>query len=145
VEGLRIPRLQEDRPRTGELADETFAGADSADDASRRHALHDVLAIPRDKMAIVDDIAFALNQLPMQSAKRASPPAKSSQTYVFLDNCSKAGVPQQPIPGDLIHEKAFAAKHHLAETLALVLLDHALCTGNKRILPNRPLRLSIQP
>ena len=79
VEGLRIPRLQEDRPRTGELADETFAGADSADDASRSHALHNVLAIPRNKMPIVDDIAFALNQLPMQSAKSASPQPKSSK------------------------------------------------------------------
>src|SRR2546421_13091551 len=64
VEGLRIPRLQEDRPRTGELADKTFARSNSADDASRSDAFHDILAIPCDQIAIVDDIAFALNQLP---------------------------------------------------------------------------------
>ena len=63
AECLRVPGLHIDGPGTGELADQAFTGADSANDPSRRHALHDVFAVPRDKMAVVDDVAFPLDEL----------------------------------------------------------------------------------
>lgn len=63
VERLRIPCLHVDGPRPGELANQAFPGADSADDASGSDALHDVFAVPRHKMAVVDDVAFTLHKL----------------------------------------------------------------------------------
>ena len=55
----RIPRLHEDRPRTGELAHQPFARADAGDDTPARHALQDVLAIPGYEVAVVDDVFLA--------------------------------------------------------------------------------------
>ena len=59
----RIPSLHEDRPRAGKLADQAFSTADAGNDASARHALHHVLAVPGYEMAVVDDVLFAFDEL----------------------------------------------------------------------------------
>lgn len=65
-----VPRLHKYRPRSCEFADKTFPTADTGDDASASHALHDVFGVPGDQMAVVDDILFAFFELHVQSAKR---------------------------------------------------------------------------
>ena len=57
-ESGRVARLHEDGAGTGEFADEPLAGADTRDDAAARDALHDVLAVPGDEVAVVDDVFF---------------------------------------------------------------------------------------
>lgn len=66
------------------------------------------------------------------------------ETYIFLNNRTEAGVPQDPIPTDLIHEQPFPAEHHLAKPLTFVFLDHTLRTRNKRIFSYRPFTLPVQ-
>lgn len=51
-----IACLHEHSPRTSELAHKTFAGADTRDDSSACDALHDVFAVPRNEVTIIDDI-----------------------------------------------------------------------------------------
>ena len=59
----RIPRLDKYRPRPRKLTDQTLTGADPADDAPRSDAFHDVFAVPRDEVAVVDDVFFAVLEL----------------------------------------------------------------------------------
>ena len=58
-----IPSLHEYRPRARELADQAFATADAGNDASARHTLHHVLAVPGHEMAVVDNVLFAFHEL----------------------------------------------------------------------------------
>ena len=58
-ERSRIPRLQENSPGAGELAHQAFSGAHSADQATRSHALENILAGPGHQVAVIDDVAFA--------------------------------------------------------------------------------------
>ena len=44
----------------------------------------------------------------------------------------------------MINEQTFTGEQRLPEPLRLSLLCHTLCTRNKRILPNLPLRPAIQ-
>jgi len=60
----RIPRLHEYCARTGELADKTLAGCKIADNTTGRNTLQHVLAVPCNKMTVVDDILFSLAKLP---------------------------------------------------------------------------------
>lgn len=62
-ESLWIPRLHVNRPRTGKLAYQPFARRDARDDATRGDTLENVFAIPGNEVAIVDDVAFAFNEL----------------------------------------------------------------------------------
>ena len=59
----RIPRLHEDRPGAGELADQAFTTADAGDDSSTGHTLHHILAIPGNQMAVVEDVLLTLDEL----------------------------------------------------------------------------------
>lgn len=58
-ESLWISCLQEDRARAGEPTDQAFAGGQVGDQSAARRTLEDVLAIPRNEMAVVDNISFA--------------------------------------------------------------------------------------
>lgn len=62
-EGVQIPRLEVNSPRTLEFASKTFPRTQARNDATRRNTLHVVLAIPSYKMAIVNIILLALCQL----------------------------------------------------------------------------------
>ena len=62
-ESLRIPRLHVDRSGTGELAHQPFVGRHAGDDAAGRRALEDILAVPSDEVAVVDDIPFTFDEL----------------------------------------------------------------------------------
>jgi hypothetical protein len=59
----RIASLHEHSSRTDELAHKTFAGSQIADDTARCNSLERVLAVPRDKVTIVDDVFFAFAEL----------------------------------------------------------------------------------
>ena len=45
---------------TSELADQALASAEVADNATACHALEDIFAVPGDKVAVVDDVLFAI-------------------------------------------------------------------------------------
>nr|POE54327.1 hypothetical protein CFP56_41266 [Quercus suber] len=49
--------------RTGEFTDQTFSRAHVADDATAGDALDHVVGIPRDEVAVIDDVSLALGQL----------------------------------------------------------------------------------
>lgn len=55
-ERCQISRLYEHSPRSCKLAHQTFSRADTGDDTTARHALHDVFAVPGDEVAVVDDV-----------------------------------------------------------------------------------------
>ena len=59
----RIASLHEDSSRPHKLAHKAFAGSQIADNAARRNPLERVLAVPRDEMAVVDDVFFAFAEL----------------------------------------------------------------------------------
>ena len=62
-EFLGVPSLHKHRPRARKLADQAFATADAGNDASARHTLHHVLAVPGHEVAVVDDVLFAFHEL----------------------------------------------------------------------------------
>ena len=61
--GYRVASLHEDRTRPHKLAHKAFAGSQIADNAARRNPLERVLAVPRDEVAVVDDVLFAFAEL----------------------------------------------------------------------------------
>lgn len=61
--GSRIASLHKHGAGTREFAHQTFARAHVADDAATRHSFEDVVAVPRDQVAIVDDVFFAFPEL----------------------------------------------------------------------------------
>ena len=61
--GLCVAALQVHCSGTGELAHESFAGSHAGYDSSGCHALHDVLAVPRDEVAVVHNVLFAIGKL----------------------------------------------------------------------------------
>ena len=61
--GQRIASLHKHSSRSHKLAHKPFAGSQIADNAARRNPLERVLAVPRDEMAVVDDILFAFAEL----------------------------------------------------------------------------------
>lgn len=62
----------------------------------------------------------------------------SRSTYIFPDNGTETGEPEQAGTAHLVHVQALAAENGLAETLALVILDDALCGRQVRVLSDRP-------
>lgn len=60
---LRIPRLHEHRPGPRKLAHQAFSTADARDDASARHALHHIFAVPGHEVPVVDDVFLAFDKL----------------------------------------------------------------------------------
>jgi hypothetical protein len=59
----RIASLHKHSSRTHKLAHKTFAGSQIADNAARRNPLERVLAVPRNEVAVVDDVLFAFAEL----------------------------------------------------------------------------------
>jgi hypothetical protein len=59
----RVSRLHEHRARPRELTNETFPGAHVANDTTTRHPFQDVVAIPRDKVSVIDNVLFAFAKL----------------------------------------------------------------------------------
>lgn len=59
----RIASLHEHSSRSHKLAHETFARSQIADDTARRNPLERVFAVPRDEVAVVDDVLFAFAEL----------------------------------------------------------------------------------
>jgi len=62
-EGLRIPRLHEHCARPCELTDQALTCRHVRHDTAGYHTLEDVLAVPRDEVAVVDDVLFVLGEL----------------------------------------------------------------------------------
>jgi hypothetical protein len=59
----RIASLHENSSRPRELAHKAFTSSQVADDAARRNTLERVLAVPRDEVAVVDDVFLAFAEL----------------------------------------------------------------------------------
>lgn len=62
-ESLSIPGLHENSSRTRELAHQAFAGRHVRKDTARGHALEHILAVPRNKMAVINDVLLVFLQL----------------------------------------------------------------------------------
>lgn len=58
-----VPCLQEDGPGTGKFAHEPFSGCHTGNNTPRGDALKDVLRIPRNEMAVIDNISLAFLEL----------------------------------------------------------------------------------
>lgn len=63
LEGGRVTGLHVDGAGAGEFADQTFSAADAGDDATAGDALEHVLAVPGHEVAVVDDVALAVDEL----------------------------------------------------------------------------------
>ena len=59
----RIPRLDKDGARASELADEALCRRQTRDDTTRCHPFHDILGIPGDEVAIVNDVLLSIDKL----------------------------------------------------------------------------------
>lgn len=62
-ERLRIPRLHEDSPWSRELADQTLAGAEAGDNATRGCSFEHVIAVPGHQMSVVYDVLLSWLEL----------------------------------------------------------------------------------
>lgn len=60
---LRIACLHEHCAWAGELADKSFASSKAAHDASRCHALNDILTVPRNQVTVVDHVLLVRLEL----------------------------------------------------------------------------------
>lgn len=60
---LWIARLHEHRAWAGELANKSFASSKTAHNASRCHALNDILTVPRNQVTVVDHVLFVRLEL----------------------------------------------------------------------------------
>ena len=58
-----IPGLDENGARARELAHQAFARGKARDQAARSDAFQDVLGVPSDEMAVVDNVLFAVHEL----------------------------------------------------------------------------------
>lgn len=56
----RIPRLKENGSGTLEFTYEAFASTEIADDATTGDSFEHVVAVPRNKMAVVDNVLLAV-------------------------------------------------------------------------------------
>lgn len=155
-EGLRVAGLDEDGAGPRELADEALARRHAGNDAARSDALEHVLAVPRDQVAVVDDVTLVLLELlGAKSIKGSSgrrgvfwrlgggKEGEEAKTYVLSDDGTERGDPEHALAGDLEDEHALAGEHRLAETLALVLLDDALSVCEEGVLADAPLLVAV--
>lgn len=62
-ECLCIPALQVHGPGTGEFTHQSFASGHAGDDSAGRDAFHDVVAVPRDEVAVVHDVFLSFGDL----------------------------------------------------------------------------------
>lgn len=60
---IRIPRLHENRTRAGEFANEAFSRTHVTDDTPRSDSFQNVIAVPCDEVAVVDDVFLACTEL----------------------------------------------------------------------------------
>lgn len=68
IELSRVPRLHENRPGSREFTDQAFATTDARNDATTRYPLHNVFAIPRHQVTVVDDVLFTFDELRLSLA-----------------------------------------------------------------------------
>ena len=62
-EALRIPGLDEDSAGTCELAYQAFTRSHATDDTTRGNALENVLGVPGNEMAVVDNVSLTILEL----------------------------------------------------------------------------------
>lgn len=145
----RIASLHENRPRPRELAHQPLARSQIADNAAGRNALERVLAVPRDKVAVVDDVLFAFAELD-DSSKISFPSLHAItstmriSTHIFANDGAQALDPKNPRPAELAHKQAFAREHGLAEALRFIVLRHARRAREESIFARAPSLLARQ-
>lgn len=122
----RIPRLKENSAGASKLAHETFTRSEASDDAAASDTLHDVLEVPGDEVAVVDDVLLAVGE-------------------VLADDGAEARDPEQADAGDLVNPEALSRKHGLAEALALVVALDALGVGDVGVFADAPGLLAREP
>jgi hypothetical protein len=61
--GRSVPRLQKDGARASEFADKSFTGGHAGDQTSGSDAFELVLAVPCDKMSVIDNVFFVCLEL----------------------------------------------------------------------------------
>jgi hypothetical protein len=74
---LSVARLHVDGPGPREFTDQALARRDATDDTAGRRALEDVLAVPRDQVAVVDDVFLAFDELEEKRKVSFSPRPKN--------------------------------------------------------------------
>lgn len=68
-----VPRLQKDGPWSRELANQAFSGCYTGHNPPGGDALKNILCIPRNEMAVIDNVSLALLELLMcQQSSRDS-------------------------------------------------------------------------
>jgi hypothetical protein len=60
---LRIPRLHKHRARARKLTHQPLASVHIRQDPARRHALEHVFAVPRNEVAVIDDVLLVFFKL----------------------------------------------------------------------------------
>jgi hypothetical protein len=62
-----VSGLQVHSTRSNKLTGQTLAGAHVGDNSSRGNALELILAVPSDKMTVIHEVRFSLDELEMES------------------------------------------------------------------------------
>lgn len=121
----RVPRLQENSPGPRKLAHQALAAGEAGHNTTGRDALHNVLGVPGDEVAVVHDVLLAVRE-------------------VLADDGAKGSDPQQADARHFVDPEALAREHGLAQPLALVVLDHALRAGDVGVLADAPRLVAVQ-
>lgn len=100
----RIPRLQENGSGALEFTHKTFASAEIANDATTGNPFEHVVAIPRNEMAVVDDVFLAITQLCKVSLLWQGLVQLGGQTHIFPDDGTHALDPDNAHATNLVDE-----------------------------------------
>jgi hypothetical protein len=106
-------------PWSCKFAHQALAGTQIGNYPTTGNTLQDVLGIPCNQVAVVDDVLFARLKLLCVSIGTYS---AGKYTHVFSDDSTQAAHPKDSDTGHLVDKEAFARKHGFAEPLSLVIL-----------------------
>jgi hypothetical protein len=143
----RIASLHENCPRPRKLAHQAFASSQVADDAARRDTLERVLTVPRDEVAVVDDVFLAFAELKdtdISFALYSMLGTATNNTHIFPNDGAQALDPKNAISTEFADKQAFAGEHGFAETLRLVILGHARRARQESVFASTPNLLAGQ-
>lgn len=106
-------------PWTSKLAHQALVGAQIANYATTGNTLQDVLGIPCNQVAVIDDVLFAWLEL---ICVRIGTYSTGRWTHIFPDDGTQAADPKDTDARHFADEETFARKHGFAESLSLVIL-----------------------
>lgn len=121
---IQVAGLQVYSSRAFELASKTFAGTETRHDTARGNTSHFIIAVPCNKVAVVNNVHLVLNKLEGNVCQSRLGVFGSEGAYIFLDNRAKALHPQQPRACDVIDKETFSREETFDKTLRFVLMVH---------------------